>query len=359
MCEVMLLTSEANVQYETGFYTTARRPKQIGPNAVILAGKDKYFLIPEKWRMQVEESVHTENVSLVTYPNTAESYYSKLAELIGSGQHGIGIEYDGIDLKTFLHLKKAFPGSEFSDISREMEKKRLIKRPDEISALRHAARVAVDAMEFAKHCIKPGMTEYRCAAEIQSHMLLHGSDGVPFTMKALSGENSSVITRVPGNKAVREGEFILLDFGAKVDGYSSDWTRTFALGKETAEMRKLYETVFQMERRLISCIRPGLPLACLVEEAQKLAADSKYSEYYNPHLGHSIGITSHEWPIIEPGVQGELKENMVITIEPGIYVPGVGGVRIEDEILVTRAGYEIITGLEDENHIIAKRQGRL
>lgn len=359
MCEVMLLTSEANVQYETGFHTTARRPKQIGPNAVILAGKSKYFLIPEKWRMQVEESVNTENVTLVTYPNTVESYHSKLAELIGGGCRSVGIEYNNIGLKTYLYLKKMIPDSEFSDITGELEQKRLIKRPDEICALRHAADVAVAAMEHAKNCLEPGMTEIQCAAEIQSYMLFHGSEGVPFTMKALSGENSAVITRVPGKKVIREGEFILLDFGAKVDGYSSDWTRTFAVGTETKEMEMLHETVFQMERTLISCIRPGLPLACLVEEAEKLAGRSPYGKYYNPHLGHSVGITSHEWPIIEPGVQGELKENMVITIEPGIYVPGIGGVRIEDEILVTGAGYEIITGLEDENHIIAKRQGRL
>lgn len=355
MCDVLLLTSEANVQYETGFHTTARRPKQIGPNAVILSGSEKYFLIPEKWKMQVEESIDTGNLTLVTYSNTSDCYHDKLAELLHSSDcRTIGIETGGLELKSYLYLKNRFPDSEFIDITRQMEKKRLVKRPDEITALRHAADAAVKAMEHAKTIIMPGMSELQCAAEIEFCMRLQGSEGVPFTMKALSGKNSEVVTRVPGNKRIRQGEFVLLDFGAKVEGYSSDWTRTFSVFSETKEMKALHETVFGMERELISRIKPGTSMAELVELAGELAAKSPYGKYYNPHLGHSVGITSHEWPIMEPGIEGELQENMVITIEPGMYVPGIGGVRIEDEILVTGDGYEILTGLADENHVIVK-----
>lgn len=357
MCDVILLTSEANVQYETGFYTTARRPKQIGPNAVILAGKERWFLIPAKWKMQVEESIPAEGLEIVTYPNTAESYYEMLAELLGSMAHQtVGIEYGGLDLQTYLFLEKRFPQSEFVDITRQMEKKRLIKRPEEIAALRHAADVAVKAMEHARTCIKPGLSELQCAAEIEFCMRFQGSDGVPFTMKALSGKNSEVVTRVPGRKLICEGDFVLLDFGARVDGYSSDWTRTFAVYEQTPEMKRLHETVFQMERELIGRIRPGVSMAHLVELAQEIAQKSPYGKYYNPHLGHSVGITSHEWPIMEPGVEEAitLKENMVITIEPGMYVPGIGGVRIEDEILVTADGHELLTGLADEEYVIKR-----
>ncbi len=358
MCDVILLTSEANVQYETGFHTTARRPKQIGLNAVILAGKKKYFLIPAKWKRQVEESIAAPETEIVTYENSAVRYCEKLAALLDSGAcRIIGIEYDGLDLRAYLFLKSRFPDSRFVDVTRQMEKKRLIKRPDEIAALRHAADVAVKAMEHARTCIRPGLTELQCAARIEFCMRSQGSEGVPFTMKALSGVNSQVVTRVPGEKAILEGEFVLLDFGAKVDGYSSDWTRTFAVYSESKEMKVLHETVFRMERELISQIRPGVSMAYLVQLAEEWAQKSSYGKYYNPHLGHSVGITSHEWPIMEPGVEEELelKENMVITIEPGMYVPGIGGVRIEDEILVTGDGHELLTGLASEDHLIREK----
>lgn len=356
MCDVILLTSEANVQYETGFHTTARRPKQIGPNAVILAGGEKYFLIPAKWKLQVEETIDAGAATLITYQNTEVAYHDRLAELLCSYAHkSIGIEFGQIGLRTYLYLKNMFSDVEFVDITRMMEKKRLIKKPEEIKALRHAADIAVQAMEHAKEVIRPGITEQQCAAEIRSFMLLQGSEGTPFTMKMLSGKNTEIITRVPGDKVIEAGDFTLLDFGAKIDGYSSDWTRTFSVYSESKEMRSLYETVLQIELELILQIKPGASMAALVERAEILADKSPYGKYYNPHLGHSVGITSHEWPILEPGVEGELKENMVITIEPGIYVPGIGGVRIEDEILVTRDGHEIITGLMDENHIIAER----
>lgn len=353
MCDITLLTSEANIQYVTGFHTTARRPKQIGVNAVILAGGRTYFLIPAKWQMQVEESIDTEKLTLVTYPNTVDSYHGKLAELLHSFDgRTLGIEYGAMELRTYLYLREQCPDLECVDITREMEKKRLIKRPEEIEALARSAQVAVSAMEHAKTCIRPGMTELSCAAEIEYCMRRQGSEGTPFTMKALSGENATVVTCVPGTKQIREGEFVLLDFGAIVNGYASDWTRTFAIHSETDQMRKLHEIVFGIEREVISNIRPGVSMAYLVEYASELAAKSPYGKYHNTHLGHGIGIMCHEWPVLEPGVEGELQENMVITIEPGIYVPGLGGVRIEDEVVVTKDGYRLLTGLKDEAHVI-------
>ena len=106
--------------------------------------------------------------------------------------------------------------------------------------------------------------------------------------------------------------------------------------------------MWRMERECIDLVKPGLPLAKLIERASEIANRHPLGRYFSPHLGHSVGITSHEWPVIEPGVSGELRENMVITIEPGIYVPGLGGVRMEDEVLVTACGHEILTGLKEE-----------
>lgn len=351
--EAYLLTGEANIRYLTGFYTTARRPKQIGRTAVVRRDKELRFLVPEKWRGQVLEQVPELESALETYDNSFPHYLRRLGELLESDElQTLRVEYGQLDLETYLFLKECFPAVEIKDATRRMEAARLVKAPAEIQCLRRAASVAVAAMEAARELLRPGIRERELAAELEYHMRMAGSDGVPFTIKALSGPNTETVTRVPGERALQRGDLVLLDFGAVWKGYSSDWTRTFAVGEATREQRELYELVWRIERSCIGMIRPGLALAALVERAQAIAGGHRFGSRYNPHLGHSVGITSHEWPTIEPGVTGELRENMVITIEPGIYVPGIGGVRIEDEVLVTADGCELLTGLAAEEFVV-------
>ena len=353
MKEKILLTGEANIRYETGFYTTARRPKQIGLTAVIKSDSTLCFLAPEKWKTQILEQVPEQAQNLTTYGNSPELFLKALGDCLEEGGlDTLWIEYDKIDLKTYLYLKERFANAEFQDITRKMEQRRLVKTREEIAGIRHAASVAVLAMEQAKKVIRPGLSELELAAELEYVMRKAGSDGVPFTMKALSGENTETVTRVPGNRKLQRGDFVLLDFGAICDGYSSDWTRTFVIGEASPQQKELHDLVWKMERGCIEMIRPGIPMADLVHKAEEISSQHPFGKYYNPHLGHSIGITSHEWPTIEPGVTGVLQENMVITIEPGVYVPGLGGVRIEDEILVTKDGYEVLTGLSKEDYIV-------
>lgn len=351
--EKCLLTSEANIQYKTGFFTSARRPKQIGQTAVILQGEEMTFLIPRRWRAQVLEQVPAMADCLAVYNDSASDYLDCLTNLLGAGGlRTLWAEFGQLDLNTCLRLQDRFAGLEFRDVTRRMENERLVKTPEEIAALRRATAVAVAAMERARELIRPGLRELELAAELECHMRRAGSSGLPFTIKALSGGNTETVTRVPGERALQRGDLVLLDFGAVCGGYSSDWTRTFAVGEAADERQELYHLVWRIERSCIEMIRPGLPLADLVGRAEEIAASHPFGRWYNPHLGHSVGITSHEWPTIEPGVTGRLQENMVITIEPGIYVPGVGGVRIEDEILVTRDGCELLTGLSAEGLII-------
>lgn len=349
----VLLTGEAGVFYFTGFYTTARRPKQIGYTAVILDKGVKKFLFPEKWRRQIEEQNLPDAGELVSYANTREAYLAAVKEILrGLSVKTLWLELEEIDVPAYLALRPL--AESVRDITPKLAAVRLIKSAGEIEKLRRAANVAVAAMEHAKDILVPGIRELDGVAELEYHMRKNGSDGVPFTMKFLSGENSSVVTRVPGEKVLQKGDLVLIDFGARCGGYSSDWTRTFCIGEASREQRELYELVFRMERECIALVKPGFPLSELMKKVSEIAGGHPYGKYFNPHLGHSVGITSHEWPIIEPGVQGVLEENMVITIEPGVYIPGIGGVRIEDEILVTPDGHEILTGLEKEVFEIKK-----
>lgn len=345
------LTGEASVYYFTGFYTTARRPKQIGSTAVLLGPGIKRFVIPEKWRVQIQEQNLKDSGELVSYANTQKAYEECLkTQLRDMDLKKVWVEYGELDIPTYQMLETL--ADQLGDITKKMASIRLIKTPEEIRKLRQSARVAVEAMEYAKTILSPGMRELDAVADIEYHMRKNGSDGVPFTMKLLSGDNASVVTRVPGNRVMQKGDLVLIDFGARVNGYSSDWTRTFCLGEASREQQEMYDLVWKMERECISLIKPDLPMEQLMEKVFEIAKGHPYGKYFNPHLGHSVGITSHEWPIIEPGVTETLRENMVITVEPGVYIPGMGGVRIEDEILVTKDGYEILTGLKEEKLVL-------
>ncbi len=346
--QTAVVTSEANIFYLTGFRTTARRPKQIGPTAVV-PGADCALIAPAKWEAQIAASAGVCYDRLVLYDNTTEGFLTTLASLIRTRDtSALWLEQDSIDLSTWLFLRETFADADFCNLAPHLAAMRLIKDADEIDLLRRSADVAVSAMEHAKTILKPGITELDAVAELEYHMRKRGSDGVPFTMKLLSGMKSAVITEVPGNKIMEKGDLVLTDFGAIVNGYSSDWTRTFCLGDSSPEQKALWQLAWEIENACIRLVKPHVPMSDLIDCARAVAAESPYGRYAGTHLGHSIGISCHEWPVLEPGVTETIEENMVFTIEPGVYVPGIGGVRIENEILVTADGCEILTGLKEE-----------
>lgn len=347
----VLLTDEADIFYMTGFHTTAKRPKQIGANAVLLLPDACYFVIPGKWERQIREQIFT-HCCLVVYDGTEADYFEKIAGLVSASFPVIWTEFESVPLKLWMFLNERFQKTEWMDITRKMEEIRLIKSEYEIFRLKKAAAVAVAAMEYAQHHIQEGMLEWELAAEVEYQMRKRGSEGVPFTMKALSGPRSAQVTEVPGMRKVQRGELVLLDFGAVCDGYASDWTRTFCIGEPDSQQVEIYESVFRMKENCERMLRPGVSMGQLVQTAKRIAEESGFSAYYQTHLGHSVGIRSHERPIMDLGVEGELAEHMVITIEPGIYVPGTGGVRLEDEYLITKNGAEKLTGLSSEHWVL-------
>lgn len=274
------------------------------------------------------------------------------------GQHvDLGFERDRLELDLYLNLEELFRAKgksiRWQDISGALRQARLIKSGEEIEALRQSAQVAREAMEHAKRILCPGKRERDIVAELEYFMRKRGSEGVPFTMKVLSGENAARTINLPGERRIEPQDVVLLDFGAVVGHYASDWTRSFAIGKARPRLMEMYDLVWKIERECIAGIRPGVRLGELMERAQHVLRDHPLKPWFPPYLGHSIGINSQEWPAIVPGEKLALQENMVITIEPGIYVPGVGGVRIEDEVLVTEDGYEILTGLAEEGFVIS------
>lgn len=343
----VLLMNGQNIFYTTGFYTTACCPGQIGYYCALLMEKQTLLFVPENWKEVVSDLISECPVEVLGYQGGIANLAAKLQSFL-SGKGMIGYEKEEMSLSLFLLLKEKNPQIVWVDVSDDLKEKRLIKTEKEIEKLRRSASLAREAMEYAKQVLCPGKSEMQIVAELEYFMRKKGSEGVPFTMKALAGENAVRTINLPGNRMLKEGDIVLLDFGATVQNYASDWTRSFCIGKAKEKQKELYRLVWEIERSCIKMIRPGTSYEDIMEKALEIVKGHPFEEYFNPYLGHSIGINSQEWPPIVRGAKQKLCENMVITIEPGVYVPGIGGVRIEDEVLVTKEGYEILTGLAEE-----------
>lgn len=346
-----VIGSPEAICYTTGFYTTARRPGQIGRMYGVITEAGVTLVSPANWAEEVmRQTAGNPWVRVIPCDPSPKNIGRHLINALREAGNGskIGIELSGMDILAMKALEEGFPEAVIEDITADLNRARMIKTPQEIQALKKPAALASKAMEYAKTLVRPGIREFEMAAELEYFMRRGGSDGTPFTMKALSGPNTAVTINIPGQRAVREGDLVLFDFGAVVDHYASDWTRTFVCGKASREQKELYQLVRTIEQECIRMIKPGLPIQSLMDKAFETASSHPFGRWFKPYLGHSIGLSSQEWPALEPKAFDCLEENMVITIEPGIYIPEMGGIRMEDEVLVTREGYQILTGLENE-----------
>ncbi|MBR4622249.1 MAG: aminopeptidase P family protein [Ruminococcus sp.] len=228
------------------------------------------------------------------------------------------------------------------DCSQELEKLvrniRSVKRQEEIECMIEAQRIAEKGFEHMLGFIKPGKTEREIQLELDFYMLSHGAEALSFDTIALSGANTSMPHGVPSDKPVEAGEFVLMDFGAVVEGYHSDMTRTICLGTPSDEMQKVYDIVLKAQLAGLAAVRSGMKASDLDGIARKIISDEGYGQCFGHSLGHGVGMDIHETPFASPKSAEVLKENMIVTVEPGIYLPGKFGVRIEDFVVVKNDG---------------------
>lgn len=225
---------------------------------------------------------------------------------------------------------------------------RQIKDRTEIQITRDSARIAGRAFQAIRAMIRPDWTEKQTADELEFAMRRLGAKDASFPTIAAVGSNAALPHCVPGDRRVGEAPFILIDWGAKYRGYASDLTRVLITGKVSQEFRKVYQIVRDAQQKAIDAIRPGVPCSEIDAEARNYIAKAGYGDCFGHGLGHGIGLNIHEGPSFHASCQTILKPGMIITVEPGIYVKGWGGVRIEDDVLVTRNGCEVITDVERE-----------
>ncbi len=262
------------------------------------------------------------------------------------GLRGKTLGVDGLTMRVteWLVFSQIDPSLQVKPVERELVSIRAHKMPDEVDAMRRAIAISEAALKQLLTEIKPGMTEKAIASRLEALMTEGGGDGVAFDTLVQTGPNSASPHGSTTQRPLQPGEFLLIDYGCKVDGYPADITRTVCIGAPTAEMQTIYDTVLRANEAAKAAAKPGVPCAQVDRAARQVIEDAGYGQYFIHRTGHGLGLDTHEpVPQIAGNIEDPLEPGMVFTIEPGIYVPGLGGVRIEDNVLVTDTGVEILT----------------
>ncbi|WP_064435959.1 MULTISPECIES: M24 family metallopeptidase [Pseudoalteromonas] len=224
-----------------------------------------------------------------------------------------------------------------------IERQRMIKNDWEVTQIKAAAAIADEALAHTLPYFKVGVSERDLALELEFRMQKLGSEGMSFATILMFAERTSLPHGSPSERTLKEGDFITLDFGAVINGYRSDMTRSYVLGKASSKQTQIYNAVATAQQTAINLLKPGVDCIDLQNASQRVLDDSGYGKWAGQGLGHGLGLFLHEHPFINKNVSHVLEVGNVITIEPGIYIPDFGGVRLEEDILITPTGYEILT----------------
>lgn len=331
--DAMLLTNEANRFYATGFHST-------GTDGAALVTKDAtYYWTDSRYIEAAQQQVKDATIEMTT---AAHGYTAFLSEAVA--RHGlktIGFEDEYItvaSLKTYRDKVSA----EFKGATKLLTDLRMVKDAEEIETLIAAQRIAERALEEIYNDIRPGVTEKEIAAKLTYLMLSYGAENMSFDPIVASGANGSKPHAVPSEKKIAAGEFVTMDFGCLYHGYCSDMTRTVAVGHVSEEMDTVYHTVLCAQAAGIAAAKAGVRGCDIHEAAAKVIADAGYGEYFGHGFGHGVGVEIHEAPRASGTWKEPLPAGAVISAEPGIYMPGKFGVRIEDVIIIKENGCEDI-----------------
>lgn len=323
--DAMLLTGEANRFYASGFHST-------GTDGVALVTKDRaYYFTDARYIEAAMRQVQGAEIQLV---GRGRGYAALIGEAVE--KHAIrsmGFEESYMTVADW-EIYRSKLSCELVPASPLLRALRCVKDDEEFSALVGAQRIAEKAFKDILNEIRVGSTEKEIAARLQYLMLHYGAENMSFDPIVVAGPNGSVPHGVPGERPIRAGEFLTMDFGCIYHGYCSDMTRTVAVGYATGEMQLIYQTVLQAQAAGISRARAGVTGHDVDEAARSVIADAGYGENFSHSFGHGVGVEIHEGPNAAPSMQEALPAGAVISAEPGIYLPGKLGVRIEDVIML-------------------------
>lgn len=266
----------------------------------------------------------------------------------------LAVEADRLTVTQLKNLRKALHGIKLTTVATDkiIDSFRAVKNEAEIENICKAQRIAEAAFDHILGFIKVGVTEKEVALELDHYMLSHGADGLSFETIAISGANTSKPHGVPTDKKIEHGDFVTMDYGAVVNDYHSDMTRTVAVGAASDEQKKIYKIVFEAQLAVLRVLKNGVKCSDADKAARDVITEAGYGEYFRHSTGHGVGIEIHEKPFISPKSTATLRSGNVVTDEPGIYIPGKFGVRIEDMALITENGCKNLTKAPKELIII-------
>ena len=319
-----------NVRYLCGF---------TGSSGVLVVGRDTaWFLTDSRYRTQAAEEVIGADVEVYGLPDQLGAALARIAASLGVAR--VGFEAEHVAAAAAERLAESFPGCEYVATSGVVEGLRRVKEPEELERIRAAAELADAGLAYVLELVRPGVSERELAIKLESHMRLAGAEAVSFPAIVAAAERSALPHAHPTDRAVEEGRFLLFDLGCVVDGYCSDLTRTVVVGRADAEHRELYELVAAAQRAGLDALGPGRTGAEVDAAARNVIAAAGRGEAFGHSLGHGVGIEIHEAPTLRSTSRDLLAPGHVVTVEPGVYLPGFGGVRIEDLTVVTASGHE-------------------
>jgi Xaa-Pro aminopeptidase len=330
--EAMLVTSAVNRRYLTGFPSSA--------GIVLILEKEAYFYTDSRYIEAAKSAVRDAQVEMVDSKNT---YMDKINAVISAyGVKNLGVEDETLSHAEYLNYESKLKAS-LCPSQTLFHALRIVKDESEIKKLTAAQRLAEEAYDRVLGVISAGLTEREIAAALVYQMLLLGADNVSFDPIVVSGTKTSMPHGTPGDVKIQNGSFVTMDFGCILDGYCSDMTRTIVVGKATEEMKRVYEIVLKAQLSGIAAARAGVTGAFVDAAARNIITAEGYGEYFGHGFGHGVGMEVHESPTASPAGSIEMPENAVISAEPGIYIPGRFGVRIEDVIVLKKDGSENLT----------------
>jgi Xaa-Pro aminopeptidase len=327
--EPLLVSAPVNVRYLTGFEST---------NAAVLVEPERVRLFTDF--RYAERARELEDVEV---EETKRYLYSDLPDRLPKP---VGFEADAVTFANYEFLREG--GLELVPRRGLVESLRAVKEPQEIDAIRRASEVTDRTYERLVEESFAGRTEKELVWRM--HQLFHesGADGLAFDIDIAAGLTAASPHALPGDRVVQEGDLVLVDAGAVVDGYCSDCTRTFAVGEISDSLRGLYEVVREAQQAGVDAVKAGVTGRDADAAARAVIADAGYGENFGHGLGHGLGLLVHEAPYLRPEWEEELAAGNVVTVEPGVYLSGVAGIRIEDLVVVTEDGCEVLTSFPKE-----------
>ncbi len=334
--EGCLVSSPYNMRYLSGFR---------GGTGYLFLTKNRQVLLTDS-RYTTQGQQESPDFEVITVSGK-EPYDVAIARLLKEEQVSeVGFEdqvmtYESVE--TLRHKLESQVEISLIPLTGTLDDLRQIKTKEELESIEKAEALGDMAFAYILNEIKPGMTEVEIALLLECYMRKNGAEGLSFDTIVASGENSAMPHAIPGQKKVECGELITMDFGCIVDGYCSDMTRTIVLGKASDKQKEIYDIVLESQLRALEGIRPGVTGKAVDGLARDYIAQKGYGDYFGHGLGHSVGLYIHEEPRLSPKEENVLQPGMVETVEPGIYLPGIGGVRIEDLVEITGNGYKNYT----------------